>query len=537
MTGSVLCDGQCIVPLTDPKHCGTCGTNGDHACAPGLVCEMGTCKAACTLGAGMNCSGGCVDTQNDPLNCGDCGHACQDSQSCHAGQCSWDLVAACFTTGQIVGVSSADVRGPLQSLGTGPLSVAPYGPLVLVADSIDSRVYQASLPSLAPLSAFNQTGRAPNEVIADPPYAYVVNSVGHTLQILGPVSDAGCPSVAPVDAGCAFVALADGGTGEPLQGDGGCFLPAKTDGGCAATLLNDGGTGPLTFADGGCFAVPPPPPAPFMPCVQGDAGVALVTVGELDFGANTFPQAVAKATGALWVPLYGGMDSTTATAGQKVVKVDVSDPANPHSVATVDLATLDLHPFDGGNPSPRPYDIVAANGKLYVALNNFNADTYAPEGPGLLAVIDPTTLGASTIDLGADACLDPVAVVPGNSRLYVSCGGAATYDVAHNYALIGTEHAGVVVVDSSNKVTAHWMPSCPADAMLPDGGTSCLPILPSRLAVFGNQLFLGDQNGGRIFVADISDGGITGKDGGTIQACGIDPTLGFSNVADVRPLP
>jgi hypothetical protein len=545
MTGSVLCNGECTVFQTDPLNCGGCvAQDAGMACATGQVCEQGMCKATCTLGVSTQCNGSCVDTMTDTNNCGGCGVICDNAQSCRAGHCSWDLVAACFTTGQIVGVSSvADVRGPLQSLGTGPISLASYGPVLLAADNLDNRLLQASLPSLAPLSNFNQTGAAPNQVITEGAYVYVVNSVGHTLQIL--TQDAGCPQVDAPDAGCAFVALADGGTAEPLMGDGGCFLPATTDGGCADTLLNDGGLGPFTFADGGCFVVPLPPPAPFMPCTQGDAGVGLVTIGELDFGANTFPQAIAKLGSAVWVPLYGGFGSSGATAGQKVIQVDVTNPASPASVGTVDLSTLNLHAFDGGSPVARPYSIVTLNGKLYVALNNLNPDTYVPEGPGLLAVIDPANLtGTTEINLGANTCLDPVCVFPANSKLFVSCAGHAVYDVAGNYALLSTSHSGVLTVDpSSGMVTAQWTPSCPADAGLPDGGSSCLPILPSRLAVTGTNVFMGDQNGGRIFVLDAADGGLTekagysGYAGGPIQACGIDPILGFSNVADILPLP
>ena len=49
--------------------------------------------------------------------------ACADSQSCHAGHCQWDLVAACYSTGQVVGLQSgSEQRGPLQPLGSGPVS-------------------------------------------------------------------------------------------------------------------------------------------------------------------------------------------------------------------------------------------------------------------------------------------------------------------------------------------------------------------------------------------------------------------------------
>jgi hypothetical protein len=129
-----------------------------------------------------------------------------------------------------------------------------------------------------------------------------------------------------------------------------------------------------------------------------------------------------------------------------------------------------------------------------------------------------------------------VAIAVSGGRLFVSCAGAAIYDMS--FKVVGTDRAGVVAYDPATGARATWSPQCP------DAG-ACLPILPSRLAVRDGRLYLGDQNGGRIFVADLlADGGIAERRGygagalsGPVQACGVDPLVGFSNVADLLVLP
>jgi len=484
--GATLCADGCALTASDPGHCGACGT----ACAVDQVCEAGQCKSACVLGTSTRCGQSCVNLLNDPGHCGGCGSACEAPQSCRSGICTYDVVAACFSNGQVTGIQAgSDFKGPNEPLGSGPAALASLQDVLLSADGVDARLYQARLTSVgghafAVYPASARTGGAPNQVRVDDPYIYVVNASGGSLQVLlrGGASDAGFDADAGEDAGA-----------------------------------------PDPRLDGGRFP----------------EGLQYATVAELSFGANTFPEGMARLGNFLYVPLYGGMSSATAPAGQKVAKVDVTDPRNPAVVDTIDLSGMDLKPFDGGTPVPRPYAIAAHQGLLYVALNNLNADTYAPEGPGLLARIDPATRAVSTVDLGP-TCLNAIWVVSDGTRLYVSCQGRSVYD--SSWALVSVEKTGVVVVEQDAPVST-WSPVCPADAgsYQSDGG-GCLPISASRFAVQGGKLYVGDQSGGRIFVLEgpqlVERRGYFAVDGGApIQACAVNPTLGYSNVSDVLAQP
>jgi hypothetical protein len=182
------------------------------------------------------------------------------------------------------------------------------------------------------------------------------------------------------------------------------------------------------------------------------SGVTLTVVAELPLGANTYPEGVAKLNQNVYVPLYGG-SGASASAGGKVVRIDVSNPSAPAVTKTFNLNSLDLKPFPGGNPVPRPYAITLRGGMLYVALNNLDPSTYEPEGPGMLARIDPVAETVTAIDLGADACLNAVWVASSGTRLLVSCAGKA-FDV--NGDPISTERTGLVLLDENDVRLAFW---------------------------------------------------------------------------------
>jgi hypothetical protein len=473
--GATSCSGSCTVLATDAKNCGACGSS----CANGQVCEGSACKASCTIGANIQCGTSCVDPKTDVGNCGGCGVVCGSGQSCLGGACSYDVVAACFTSGQVTGLQAATgVRGPLAPMGTAPASLAMYENALLSADGLDRLLYQAvgKGPGSASFPLFSRrvrTGEAPNQVLVDAPYVYVVNATGGSLQVL------------------------------------------KRGGGDGGVVLSDAGLG---------------------------GALELATVAELPLGDNSYPEGAAKLGSTLYVPLYGGFGAGAADAGQQVVLVDVSAPEAPAVRARVDLRGLDLRAFDGGSPVARPYAVTVHQGAVYVALNNLNPDTYVPEGPGLLARIDGTTQATTVVDLGAERCLNPVWLQSDGTWLYVSCAGAAVYSGPPDYALLRSSQAGLVMLGAGDAVVGSWSATCPGDAgTLADGGSRCAPILPGRFAVRGARAFVGDQNAGRIFVLQASDAGLTEERGyavaAPIQACVRDETTGIANVSDVLSVP
>lgn len=494
--GRTFCAGACVLTASDPRHCGGCAGAGGTACAANQVCNGGKCELSCSeptptqcgqscvdlqtnsshckvcdqaCPAAQSCQGGnclcpgngtlcgqsCVDLQADPNHCGRCSRACENGQSCHRGSCTYDLVAACYLSGQVAGIQAeSGLRGPLEPLGSVPAALAALEDVLLSADQGDNKLYEAQLSSVnghafAPYPTAAQLGQVANHILVDDPYVYVVNAGEGTLQVLQ--------------------------------------------------------RGPA------------------------DGGLGLGTVGQLNFGPNTFPEAIAKLGQHLFIPLYGGY-GYQAGAGQRVAKVDVSDPKNPQAVSSYDLRALDLKPFDGGSAWPRPFSITAHQGALYVALNNLD-EFYTPAGPGMLAHLDPGSGQLTAIDLGAEQCLNPGWVVSDGEKLYVSCQGRADFDPS-TWALRSVEQAGVVVLQSQDGGLTSWPMGCPPE---PDGG--CLPALPSRLAVTAGRVFLGDQNGGRVFALEQgADGGLVGR-GAPIQVCPLSPTTGVANVSDVLAVP
>jgi hypothetical protein len=119
--GATPCAGQCAVTASDPNNCGACGIT----CGQGRVCESGQCQVSCSQGL-TRCGDSCVDLMKDNGHCGTCETACGDAKACHAGLCTYDVVAACFNTGQVVGLQAgSDFKGPNRPIGEHPFSVAP----------------------------------------------------------------------------------------------------------------------------------------------------------------------------------------------------------------------------------------------------------------------------------------------------------------------------------------------------------------------------------------------------------------------------
>ena len=181
--GTTACGEACVVPASDPSHCGGCAGQGGAVCAAEQVCQQGQCVADCS-GAFQRCGRACVEVATDAFHCGACGAVCADVRSCHGGTCAYDVVAACFNTGQVVGIQvGTDARGPGTAVGVYPQSVARMQDVLLVLDAA-TRLRQVRLADHEVLPAQNATALVPNQLVVRDPYVLILNSSSNTLQVL-----------------------------------------------------------------------------------------------------------------------------------------------------------------------------------------------------------------------------------------------------------------------------------------------------------------------------------------------------------------
>jgi Stigma-specific protein, Stig1 len=186
-SGTQVCGGDCVVIAQDNKNCGACG----RACAENQVCEASTCRGACSLGL-SNCSGACVDPQTSTQHCGQCAMPCQQGQFCRAGSCVFETIAACFTSGHVVGLSS-NGQGTLSDVGNGPQALAKIDGVLLSADGLDNRLYQGVVQGngFAEAKLSSKLGASANQILVNGDFVYVVNAISGTLQVLKKGADAG----------------------------------------------------------------------------------------------------------------------------------------------------------------------------------------------------------------------------------------------------------------------------------------------------------------------------------------------------------
>ncbi len=255
-----------------------------------VLAVFGSCHKERVCSEGLSkCPLSCADLASDPQNCGACGATCGVGQLCQEGRCrscprnvcTYDIVAACFNTGQVVGIyAGEDLVGPRSPVGDHPQALGTLYDVLLVADGTQQRLRQAKLADLSLLPGFDELGSSPNHIWAEDPYVYVVNSGfgqgGNTLQILQRKAS-------------------------PAEGS-----------------VLDGGI--RRFPDGGLFP----------------DGLQLATVGQLFLGTSTSPQAIVKVGDDLFIPLW--------LSGQ-VAQVNVADPRAPVVTRMFDLSNLDLRPF------------------------------------------------------------------------------------------------------------------------------------------------------------------------------------------------
>lgn len=79
--GQLRCDGRCIDPSSDRRHCGACR----RTCGATYACVDGECGCA---GDEVECEGSCVDVASDGQHCGDCETRCGATEICKNGACA-----------------------------------------------------------------------------------------------------------------------------------------------------------------------------------------------------------------------------------------------------------------------------------------------------------------------------------------------------------------------------------------------------------------------------------------------------------------
>jgi hypothetical protein len=496
--GTVECGTGCIDPASDRRNCGACGLS----CLDQQDCNAGTC--ACRVGT-INCGGVCVVTEYEPKFCApasanQCGTACASGEVCELGACK----VACSTgftrcgTGSCVNTASdaANCGACGTACQQGQRCVGGLCEYSAVAACLTGQIVGFDIDTgvkgtLSPIaSSAAALARLDNSVLvadfkAERLYSAAPGGASTFVASNRVTRIGSVPNQILVDRPYVYVVNAGAGTLQVLK-----------EGVETGTQVLDSGTA---------------------------GALVLGTVAELQLGMNSFPQGVAKIGSTLYVPLYGGSTSETADAGQAVAKINVTDPAMPALSGLISLKDINLQAFDGGAPVPRPFAIVEKGGQVYVVLNNLNADTYAPEGPGLVAKINPATDGVSVIAFEPSQCLNPVFASAMGEKLIVSCGGRPVYEIP-SYALLATEAAGIMVIDGQDNVIGHWSTAALADAGAP-------VFSAGRFGVLGNKIALADQNGGRVAVLSFSDAGITEVRNGPI--CPLNETNLIGNVAEV----
>lgn len=495
-TGTNRCGTGCADYQVDRRNCGGCG----QACAEGEVCLEGACACASST---ILCGGRCVSTSSNPTACGGCGTVCAMDEVCEQGSCK----AVC-TLGVSTKCGSACVDTQTDVMNCGGCGVACQAGQRCVAGSCASEVVVACFSTGQVRGLATDLAQAPLADLGTAPAALAMSS-GVLLAVDGfdrKLNQADLPQGSASYRFLANRSIATGAVPNQLVVDGQWVYVVNAESGTLQVVRRA--------------------------AADGDAGLALSTAQEFVIGGNTFPQGIAKVGSSLWLPLYGGFGASAADAGQRLLEVNVDDPTQPRAVGEVSLKALDLKAFDGGAPVARPWALTVQRGQLYVALNNLNADTYAPEGPGLLAKVDPVSKAVSVIDLGADDCLNPQWVGGLGSSLVVSCGGKADY-AGPNFSLSAVEKAGVVVLDANDQKVAAWKPAPPSCG---DAG-ACPLFLPGRFAVKGSTIYLADQNAGRLTVLELTAGGLVERRGPArndgLAVCPVNAMSGVANIADV----
>ena len=487
-TGQRACGEACVDTASDPANCGACG----FACNPKQICANSVCQ--CQPGTEW-CGSACADVQTDAAHCGACGHACAAGDVCEAGTCQVACSKPGFTR---CGRSCVDLQADATHCGT--------------CDN--------ACPDVQSCHA----GACAYDVVAACYNKGVLVGVQAGADLRGPqVSSSPNPQALAVSQDRVLV----GDGQDPFVYQARRNLSLFPDSTRAASghdirhlvveepyvYVVEDGSHTLQVLQRGAVA---------------DGAPAYATVGQVSLGENSFPQAIAQVGARLYIPLLGGFGAS-ASAGQALAIVDVTDKAHPSLVKTVPL-DVNLQPYDGQTSLPRPSWAVAQHGRIYVALNNLRPD-YSVGGPGLLARYDPTTEHLDTVSLG-DGCLNATFVTAYGDGLLVSCSGST------NYATGATTQTGVVLLDANDARASFASLECPADQ------SGCLAASATHLAVRGSRVYVGDASQGRVFVLEVVGGqlverhGFHGDSSGQpLALCPPSPTDFGSFISDVIAVP
>jgi DNA-binding beta-propeller fold protein YncE len=171
--------------------------------------------------------------------------------------------------------------------------------------------------------------------------------------------------------------------------------------------------------------------------------------------------------------------------------VAVLDIANP-AAATV-LKRIPLAHHATGTATASPANVLAANGKVYVTLNNVidSAFVRVPGANGRLVVIDPSTdtvVGDAALDLGPD-CLDANAMALSGTTLWVACG---------YYDFVTVQGAGLIPI------------SIAGAAPVPGAIVKTTSALDA-LAVCGGRGYAGAAESGTVLQFDVASGAVAGS--------------------------
>jgi len=223
------------------------------------------------------------------------------------------------------------------------------------------------------------------------------------------------------------------------------------------------------------------------------------TQGELSFGPNTSPQALAFVGSHGFVPLYGNLVTGQTSPGQRLVRVGLANPAAPSLEGEVSFSGLHLQSHPGKTALPLPYDVVHHQGALYVALNNLDS-TYQPAGPGAIAKVQLEEATTSVLFLGEE-CSNVTSLASNGQLLVASCAG--------DWGMT-PGRAGLALIEG-DEVKEVW-PAPPS-------------FSPGSMAFKCDSLWVANANGGNVYLFSTQEKSLQllygegGSEGGPMEAC------------------